>query len=149
MYDEKPFDKNWYSFKLNRAGIRYEVAICIQTGYIVWYFGRYKAGKFNDLQLARQEFTSMLLPGEKAIADKGYSDARYFINPCTFFVNRKQLKNMMSRHENVNQRIKTFQIMRQMFRHRWKKHNISFWAIVKLVQLKLQNGEPLAVVSLL
>ena len=76
-YDEKPFDKNWYSFKLNRAGIRYEVGICIQTGNIVWYFGGYKAGKFNDLQLARQEFTSMLLPGEKAIADKGYSDAHY------------------------------------------------------------------------
>ena len=36
-YDEKPFDKNWYSFKLNRAGIRYEVGICIQTAYIVFF----------------------------------------------------------------------------------------------------------------
>ena len=92
----------------------------------------------------------MLLPGKKAMQTKATAMRTiYFINPYTFFVNRKQLKNMMSRHENVNQRIKTFQIMRQMFRHRWKKHNLSFSAVVKLVQLKLQNGEPLAVVSLL
>ena len=86
-YDEKPFDKNWYSFKLNRAGIRYEVGICIQTGNIVlWFFGGYKAGKFNDLELAREEFTSRMLPGEKAIADKGYSDKTFFINPYIHFL---------------------------------------------------------------
>lgn len=60
--------------------------MCIQTGNIEWFFGGYKAGKFNDLELAREEFTSRMLPGEKAIADKVYSDKTFFINPQTFFV---------------------------------------------------------------
>lgn len=148
IYDKKPFDSKWYSFKLNRAGIRYEVGICIATGFIVWFFGGYKAGKFNDLQLAREEFTSMLLPGEKAIADKGYNDSRYFVNPRTLFLNRRQMKNIMARHENVNQRIKSFQCMRQMFRHGWKRHNLCFEAVIKLVQIKLLNGEPLAAICI-
>ena len=85
IYDQKPFDKKWFSFKLNRAGIRYEVGICISSGEIVWFNGGYKAGFYNDLELARLEFTSELLPGKRAVADKGYSDARFFVNPNTRF----------------------------------------------------------------
>ena len=87
-----------------------------------------------------------MLPGERAIVDKGYDDSRYFITPRTLFLSRRQLKNIMARHENLNQRVKSFQCMRQMFGHGWKKHNLCFDAVIKLVQLKLQNGQPLAAV---
>ena len=85
IYDKKPFDRKWYSFKSNRDFIRYEVGLRIATGFIAWFFGVYKAGKFNDLQLAKEQFTSMLLPGGKAVSDKVYSDARYFVNPLLYF----------------------------------------------------------------
>ena len=38
--------------------------------------------------------------------------------------------------------------MRQMFRHGWKKHRLCFEAVVKLVQVKLQNGQPLAPITI-
>ena len=143
IYDRKPFDSRWYSFKLNRAGIRYEVGVCISTGEIVWFNGGHKAGRYNDLELARQDFTSQLLPGELAIADKGYDDPRFFVTPYSRFLSRKCLKNIMARHENVNQRIKSFFCMRHMYRHGWEKHNLCFEAVIKLVQITLQNGQPL------
>ena len=148
VYDPKPFDPKWFSFKINRAGIRYEVGICIATGFIVWFNGGYKAGYFNDLQLARQGFTSELQPGERVVADKGYNDKEFFVTPLCPSYNKKLLKAIMARHENVNQRIKLFQCMRQMFRHGWKKHKLCFEAVLKLVQVKLQNGQPLAPISI-
>ena len=108
------------------------------------YYGGFEAGIYNDLQIARKSFTSCLLPGEKAIADKGYLGEKYFVTPNTLFYNRIMLKRIMARHEVVNQRIRSFQCMRQMFRHGLEKHKICFQAVIKLVQIKLQNGEPLA-----
>ena len=148
IYDPKPFHKKWFSFKLNRAGIRYEVGLCLAKGHIVWYNDGFAAGYCNDLKLSRLEFTSNLLYGERAIADKGYSDEKYFLTPNCLFYNRKLLKNIMARHENVNQRIKSFQVMRQMFRHGWEKHILCFTSVIKLVQIKLQNGEPLPQLSI-
>ena len=86
----------------------------------------YKSGKFNDLQLPKQQFTAMLLPSEKAVVDRVYSDAHYFANTLTLFLNRRHMKNIIVRHENFNQRIKSFQCMRHMFRHLWKNHDLCF-----------------------
>ena len=146
--ETKPFDAQWYSFKINKAGIKYEIATCIATGFIVWFNGDFKAGRFNDLELARLEFTSRLLPGKRAIVNRIYCDDRFFITPYTFFLNRRLLKNIAARHENVNQRIRVWCCMRHIFRHGWRKHNLCFEAIIKLVQIKLQNGQPLAAVCL-
>ena len=90
----------------------------------------------------------MLLPGEKAIADRIYKDQSFFVTPYSPFLNRKLLKNIAARHENVNQRVRSFQIMLHVFRHGWRKHNLCFEAVIKLVQIKLQNGDPLAPVCL-
>ena len=83
--ETKPLDSQWFSFKINKAGIKYEVAICIATGFIVWFNGGFKAGRFDDLELARLEFTSRLLPGKRAIADRIYTDNCFFITPYTLF----------------------------------------------------------------
>jgi len=37
----RPVDPKWYSHKLNRAAVRYELAIAIHTGWIVWVNGPY------------------------------------------------------------------------------------------------------------
>lgn len=53
IQEQSPFNKKWYSHKLNWAGIRYEVVLCIRTGRIVWVAGGVPCGEWPDLKLAR------------------------------------------------------------------------------------------------
>ena len=57
---------------------------------------------------------------------------------------------VLARHENVNQRVSVWDRMRHMFRHDRRKHNLCFEAVavIELVQIKLQNGDPVAAVCL-
>lgn len=79
------------------------MGMLILTVHMVLYIGGYKASIFNDLGLARRSFTLRLLPGEKTIADKGYSDEFLFVTTYTPFCNREMLKIIMARHAVVNQ----------------------------------------------
>ena len=67
----QPADPKYFTFKHNCSGVRYELAVCIQTGEIVWYTGPYKAST-NDLTIFRMHLKQKLLPGEKVEADSGY-----------------------------------------------------------------------------
>ena len=40
-----------YSYKFKKPGLRYEVALCLKTGDIVWINGPYEPGIWNDLQI--------------------------------------------------------------------------------------------------
>jgi hypothetical protein len=48
-----------------------------------------------------------------------------------------------ARHEDVNGRIKRFQILSDRFHHPLAKHKIVFETICILVQYTLENGHPL------
>jgi hypothetical protein len=45
IYEPMPFDRKWYSHKINGPAVRYKVGICIKTGWIVWINGPFPAGK--------------------------------------------------------------------------------------------------------
>ena len=49
----------------------------------------------------------------------------------------------MSRHENVNQRLKAFAVLRNVFRCAIVEHPRIFKACINLVQIAIENGEPL------
>ena len=70
--ERKPYSKRYFSYKFNGPGLKYEIGLSIKTGRIVWVNGGIPCGLANDLSLARSKFVKKLLPGEKAIADKGY-----------------------------------------------------------------------------
>ena len=54
------FDPKWWSHKFNGPGLRYEVALCIRTGDIVWVNGGLPCGEWSDLRLARNAFIDSL-----------------------------------------------------------------------------------------
>ena len=56
------FDDSLYSHKLNRLGIRYDVALCINTGDIVFWGGGFKAGLYPDLVISRMGIFLLLDP---------------------------------------------------------------------------------------
>jgi hypothetical protein len=72
--EPQPFHKKWFSHKMNGPGVRYEIAICIQTGVRVWTNGPYPCGSWPDLRIARYALVDAFDPGEYYIADGGYRD---------------------------------------------------------------------------
>ena len=64
--------KKFYSFKFRKSALRYEVAICILTGDIVWINGPYEPGIWNDIKVFRDSLLSHLEPNERVEADDGY-----------------------------------------------------------------------------
>ena len=77
--EPSPFSPKWFSHKFRGPGIRYELALCIRTGDIVWAYGGFPCGEWPDLKLARDLFAVLgLREGEKAIADRGYNDRNIF-----------------------------------------------------------------------
>ena len=133
------FDPKWWSHKFNGPGLRYEVALCILTGDIVRVNGGLPCGEWPDLRLARNAFIDNLQPGERALADQGYRDPLYF----EFANGDQRRQKILARHETVNSRIKMFCCMGQRFRHSLYLHPRFFHAVVNLIQLMIQNGEPL------
>ena len=77
------------------------------------------------------------------IADQGYRDQLYF----EFANGDQRRQKILARHETVNSRIKMFCCMGQRFRHSLYLHPRFFHAVVNIIQLMIQNGEPLFTVD--
>jgi hypothetical protein len=137
-----PFSSRWYSHKFKGPGLRYEVAVCIQTGWIVWKNGPYPCGPFPDLTIARDKLHGEMAPGEMYVADRGYSDAYEFGDtPTGYNTTGQRMKSIVrARHEGVNARIKKFKILSTRFRNQLKYHYMVFHAIVNVLQLEIENG---------
>ena len=66
-----PFNRKWMSHKNKGAGLKYEVAISIYSGDIVWIYGPHRGSK-HDLSIFRENLMNRLEEGEMVEADKGY-----------------------------------------------------------------------------
>lgn len=142
--EPSPFDRMWYSHKLNGPGLKYEIALNIVTGDMVWVFGGLPCGTYaSDLSLARKEFVGELYVGEKVLADKGYQDMNHFINSRIYPATAGLQKQILARHETVNGRLKKFNLLNSPFRHTLEFHSVCFYAIANIVQMAIENGEPL------
>eukprot|EP00977_Amphora_coffeiformis_P014276 scaffold3950_cov138-Amphora_coffeaeformis.AAC.1 len=60
-----------HKFKFG-SGLRYEVAVSILGGDLVWINGPYEAGLWPDIKIIRNALISELEPGERVEADDGY-----------------------------------------------------------------------------
>lgn len=66
------FSKRWYSHKFKGPGLRYEVALSILGGDIVWTNGPFPCGSWPDISIFRAGLIDELRPMEMVEADKGY-----------------------------------------------------------------------------
>jgi DDE superfamily endonuclease len=146
------FWKGWHSRKFNGPGLRYEVAISICSGDIVWIHGPFPCGHWPDIKIFRHALIYELEEGEKVEADKGYrGEAEHASVPdCNVFlsqVGRRQKALARSRHETVNKRLKQWHCLHDTFRHDLTKHGSIFRAVAVIVQVTIENGEPLFAVD--
>jgi hypothetical protein len=142
IYEPAPFNKKWFSHKFKGPALRYEVGVCIQTGYIVWKNGPYPAGTWPDLKIARHKVLKKLRLNEKVLADGGYNDQRTYCETPTGHNNSDQRMKQVARarHETINRRLKQFTILSQVYRNDRKKHMFVFHAICNIVQLDITIG---------
>jgi hypothetical protein len=145
IFEPVPFSSKWYSHKLKRAGLRYEIAICIQTGEPVWINGPFPCGSWSDLRIARYALVDALDDGECYLADSGYRDGKQFsVTPSGMHsFSDRQKSAVRSRHETLNKRYKDWGALRRLYRHSPVSHSKVMHAIANIVQVTILNGEPL------
>jgi len=143
IQEPSPFSRKWWSHKFNGPGLRYEVGVCIQTGDIVWVNGAYPCGRWTDLRIFRHRLKAFLLPNELVEVDKGYrGDERCRIPQHRVSHSDERAKRRArARHEQINSRIKIFNVLTDEFRHDIHEHQHCFFACAVLTQLSFYNNE--------
>lgn len=138
-----PMDKSYCSHKYKHAALRYEIAISIHTGKVVWINGPHRGGK-SDLTIYREALQKRIRSGKLVVADRGYRDENA---PEISVPNRCDAKNVNKfksrarcRHETFNGRLKNFSVLNETFRHGQLKHKLAFEAVVVLVQKQMDEG---------
>lgn len=150
--EPKPFNKRWFSHKSNGPGVRYEIAICIQTGLIVWINGPFPCGEWTDIVIFRSALIHMLgrRPDgrhEMVEADNGYNgegmhirvrDEPRGISKIQYIAKARA----RARHEAVNARLKCFACLKLVFCHNLALHGRIFNAVAVVVNVAMANGFP-------
>ena len=140
-----PFNPKWYSHKFKGPGLRYEVAICIKTGWIVWVNGPFPAGEWPDRKIAQAGINHHLDDNECYVGDGGYYDGWQWAETPTGYNNHEQKMYAMARarHETVNRQFKQFGCLSNTYRHKLQKHGAMFHAIANITQLAIMDNESL------
>ena len=139
-----PINPKWYVHKLNRAAVRYKLAIGIHTGWIVWINGLFPAGQYSDVTIVRQSLIHFLNKNKKYIADGAYRDGdQWSLTPIgTHTYRDRQMTLIWSRHKTINARLKEWYILLDRFWHPLSKHSLVFWLVANIVQLGLETDRP-------
>jgi hypothetical protein len=142
IWEPHPFSKMWFSHKFHGAGLRYEVAVCIATGDIVWVTGPFKCGKWPDIKIFQHGLKRLLGVGEDVEADSGYRYDKRVQHPgmINSWAQLRSKNLVRARHETVNARLKQFSILTQVFRHDIDKHLYVFMACAVMTQLTFERG---------
>lgn len=143
--EEYRFDKGYFSHKDGGPGLSYEIAISIFTQRVVWVNGPFKAGK-GDLDIFKSGLKAKIPKGKRVLGDRGYRglpEIISFHNSLDTDEVREFKDRALSRHENFNERIERFAVLKQVFRHKHRKHGLCFNACVVLCQLDLIHKSPL------
>ena len=138
-----PRDSRYYSEKINHAALRYELAICIRTGDIVWVNGPYPAST-HDLMIFRKRLRKKLAKGEMIEADDGYKCEEEPIRAACEYVSltdKGAKGRARNRHEHVNGLLKDFGVLRQMYRHELDTHQYAMGACCTILQISFDIGQ--------
>ena len=144
--EPKPFAMDFYSHKFAKAGLRYEVGVCIQTGLIVWINGPFAVGKYNNITIFRSKMIYKLLDWEMVEVDQGYVGQPMKI--CMKYglgVSENQFEakaRARARGDMINGRFKNFCILMDRYKHKISMHSYVFHAVAVLMQISLTTVSP-------
>ena len=148
VFEPWPFSREMFSHKMNGPALKYEVAVCLKTGRIVWTNGPF-VGSASDGTIFKNGLSLLLHDEECVEVDSGYAGDNKAMQPSMGMNSkeRKMKSNARAQHEAVNGRLKHFNVLTTHFRHMkpnregmMKKHGMCFDAVTVITQLKLTVG---------
>ena len=139
-----PFGSHKYAGK---SALRYELAVDIRGGNLVWIQGPYPAGKWPDIKISNAVLANFLKRYEQVETDDGYcghpNKVKCPLNDIAPAEKLEMQACVRARHETINGRLKNWGILSQVFRHDIRRHGEVFWACAVHTQLTIDQGEPL------
>jgi hypothetical protein len=145
QHDVLRINREYYSHKINRAALNYEVALSLFHDKIVWVSDPYPAST-HDITVFRDNLIHLIPPNKKVIGDKGYNglgEMNGRTNQGDNEVVRRFKRRARCRQETVNSRIKSFRCLQVPFHHQLGFHRDVFNAVCIVVQYQLDNGSGL------
>ena len=114
----------------------------------MWINGPFPAGAFPDVEIFRSCLSLWLDRDERVEADDGYiGDAPYKVKCPASLTNPDETQAIQAivrmRQETINMRLKQWEILKQVYRHDITKHGYVLRAVAVVVQVAIENGEPL------
>ena len=97
----------------------------------------YKPGEFSDLNIYTQRLKNSLSLEEVIIPDRAYRDLNCLSTDCVPF---EYIKHCRARRETAFKRLKSFNVLNNVYRHSIDKHVDCLYAVANLVQLSARNG---------
>lgn len=130
------------------SALRYEIAVGIVSGDLVWINGPYEAGLWNDISIFRNALLHQLEDGERVESDDGLRGVSPQYSKCPRSIgNRVECEEMQqlvrSRHETVNKRFKQWNILKSIYKGKIEYHGGYFRIVAIITQLCIEHGEPL------
>ena len=136
--EPKPFAKDFYSHKFAKAGLCYEVGVCIQTEMIVWINGPFVVGKYNNITIFQSKMIYKLL--DQYVGQPNKICMKYELGVSE---NQFEAKaRARARGEMINGRFKNFHILMDRYRHKISMHSYVFHAVAVLMQISLTTVSP-------
>lgn len=148
IFEPQPFNEKNFSKKFNGPGYRYEIAICIATGYVVWVNGPFPAGT-HDITIFRRDLLHEIEIDERVLADRGYNGEPDYLVTATYFIKKGNMQLLRdyyvvrARHETFTRRLKVWNILGHRFRHNLRLHGVAFNAVAVIEQIKMEHGHPM------
>ena len=114
----------------------------------MWINGPFPAGAFPDVEIFRSCLSLWLDRDERVEADDGYiGNAPYKVKCPASLTNPDETQAMQSiirmRQETINKHLKQWEILKQVYRHDITKHGYMLRAVAVVVQVAIENVEPL------
>jgi len=127
--------KAFFSYKFRKPGLRYLVALEIDSGNCALIFGPRLPGVYNETMMFREGIKDRLDPDERVVVDGGFKGEVAFISPeiCQTDLEKEQHRNVRLRHETFNARIKRFKILSETYRGRDLNYHIVFFVVVAII----------------
>lgn len=124
--------------------MRYEVAISIDGGDICWVNRPFACGSYPDVVIFRLGLKGRLLENEQVVSDDAYQDYKCLHGSDTLFdIDLRVHSSIRARHENVNEILKNFNVIKARFRHDKSLHSFCFHAVARITQLIISHDSPL------
>ena len=148
LHPTKTKDPKYFSFKHQRAGLLYEVALSIYEDRCVWINGPTPGVETNDKGIFNRALRHLIPSGKKGLTDSGYI-CKYDTHILTWKrvgdtpEVRLFKRRALARQEVFNSRMKRFECLSTVFRHSEDGHKSAFFAIAVMCQYQMELGSPL------